>query len=141
MTILTLLEADQNAEGAIGFANQHQLKPIAVYVLDSGGNALVLKRQENATFLRVDIAKAKAWTAISLAVPSRDFASMAETRPHFVNSLVSISQGRMTPAAGGVLIYRENEIVGAVGVSGDTPDNDEEAAKVGAIAAKLSTGP
>ncbi|HVA52439.1 MAG TPA: heme-binding protein [Acidimicrobiales bacterium] len=139
MTDLTLAEADAIAQGAIDGALHRGLNPIAVCVLDRGGHALVVKRQEGATFLRVDIATAKAWTAISLAAPSRNFAVMAETRPQFVTSLVTISQGRMAPAAGGVLVLREGQIIGSVGVSGDTPDNDEVAALDGVRAAGLAS--
>jgi uncharacterized protein GlcG (DUF336 family) len=139
MTELTLAEADAIAQGAIDGAIHRSLKPIAVCVLDRGGHPLVIKRQEGATFLRVEIATAKAWTAVSLAAPSISFATMAETRPQFVTSLVTISQGRMAPAAGGILVLRQGEIIGSVGVSGDTPDNDEIAAMDGVSAAGLSS--
>ena len=139
MNELTLAEADAIAQGAIEGATLRGLNPIAVCVLDRGGHALVLKRQEGATFLRVEIATAKAWTAVSLAAPSRNFAAMAETRPQFVTSLVTISQGRMAPAAGGVLVLRDGQIIGSVGVSGDTPDNDEAVALDGVSAARLSS--
>lgn len=139
MNELTLLEADAIAQGTIDGAVQRGLNPICVSVLDSGGHPLVVKRQEKATFLRVDIATAKAWTAVSLAAPSRNFAAMAEARPQFVTSLVSISQGRMAPAAGGVLVLRDGAIIGSVGVSGDTPDNDEAAALDGVKAAGLTS--
>ena len=139
MTELTLAEADAIAQGAIDGAIHRNLNPIAVCVLDRGGHPLVVKRQESATFLRVEIATAKAWTAVSLAAPSRNFATMAETRPQFATSLVAISKGRMAPAAGGVLVLREDEIIGSVGVSGDTPDNDEAAAIDGVGAAGLTS--
>jgi uncharacterized protein GlcG (DUF336 family) len=137
MTSLTLAEADAIAQGTIDGALARGLNPIAVCVLDAGGHPMVIKRQEQATFLRVDIATAKAWTAVSLAGPSRNFANMAESRPQFVTSLVSISQGRMAPAAGGILVLRDGQIIGGVGVSGDTPDNDEAAAMDGVDAAGL----
>jgi len=139
MTELTLAEADAIAQGTLDGATQRGLNPIAVCVLDAGGHVLVLKRQEHATFLRVDIATAKAWTAVSLAAPSRNFANMAEARPQFVTSLVTISEGRMAPAAGGVLVLRDGRIIGGVGVSGDTPDNDEAAALDGVTAAGLTS--
>ena len=139
MTGLTLAEADAIAQGTIDGAIRRGLNPIAVCVLDQGGHPLVVKRQERATFFRVDIATAKAWTAVSLAGPSRNFAAMAETRPQFVTSVVTISQGRMAPAAGGILVLRDGEIIGSVGVSGDTPDNDEAAAMDGVSAAGLSS--
>ena len=139
MTELTLAEADAIAQGAVDGATRRGLKAIAVSVLDSGGHPLVVKRQDGATFFRVDIATAKAWTAVSLAGPSRNFATMATTRPEFVTSVVTISQGRMAPAAGGVLVLRDGEIIGSVGVSGDTPDNDEAAAIDGVSAAGLTS--
>jgi uncharacterized protein GlcG (DUF336 family) len=139
MNELTLLEADAIAQGTIDGARQRGLNPICVSVLDGGGHALVVKREEKATFLRVDIATAKAWTAVSLAAPSRNFATMAESRPQFATSLVTISQGRMAPAAGGVPVLRDGDIIGSVGVSGDTPDNDEAAALDGVYAAGLAS--
>jgi uncharacterized protein GlcG (DUF336 family) len=139
MNELTLLEADAIAQGAIDGARQRGLNPICVSVLDGGGHALVVKREEKATFLRVDIATAKAWTAVSLAGPSRNFATMAESRPQFATSLVTISQGRMAPAAGGVLVLRDGDIIGSVGVSGDSPDNDEAAALDGVHTAGLAS--
>ena len=139
MIELTLLEADAIAQGAIDGARQRGLNPICVSVLDAGGHTMVVKREEKATFLRVDIATAKAWTAVSLAGPSRNFATMAEARPQFATSLVTISQGRMAPAAGGVLVLRDGVVIGGVGVSGDTPDNDELAALDGVHAAGLTS--
>jgi uncharacterized protein GlcG (DUF336 family) len=135
---LTLAEAETIADGALGAAGAHGMNPIAVCVLDDGGHLLVAKRQDRATFFRIEIALAKAWTAVSLAGPSRAFATMAETRPQFVTSLVTITGGKMAPAAGGVTVVRDGEIIGAVGVSGDTPDNDELASSAGVAAAGLS---
>jgi uncharacterized protein GlcG (DUF336 family) len=139
MNELTLVEADAIAQGTIEGAKRRNLNPIAVCILDRGGHPLVIKRQDNATFLRVEIATAKAWTAVSLHAPSRNFATMAESRPQFVTSLMTISQGRMAPAAGGILVIRDGEVIGSVGVSGDTPDNDEAAALDGVSTAGLTS--
>ena len=139
MTDLNLSEADAIVHGVMEGAVKRGLRPIAVAVLDGGGHVVVMKRQDNASFLRIEIATAKAWTAISLAGSSRDFAAVAEARPNFAVSLVSVSQGQMIPAAGGLLIYRDGGVVGSVGVSGDTPDNDEAAASDGIVSAGLSS--
>jgi uncharacterized protein GlcG (DUF336 family) len=140
MSGLTLAEADAIASGALAEGEARGFKPVAVCVLDAGGHAIVVKRQDRATFLRPDIAAAKAWTALSLDAPSRSFGAMAEARPQFATSLVTISQGRMAPAAGGVTVVRDGTVVGAVGVSGEAPDNDEALAMAGVAAAGLACG-
>lgn len=138
---LTLDAADAVINGAIAGANELGLKPLTVVVLDAGGHTVALKRQDGATFLRAPIATAKAWTALGLDAPSRFFQDMAEQRPNFAGSLYAISEGRMAPAAGGVRICKDGAVIGAVGVSGDTPDNDEKAALAGIQAAGLSDSP
>lgn len=131
MSSLTLEEAASVADRALGAARQGSLRPVTVGVVDAGGHLLVLKRQDGATFLGVDVASAKAWTALALAGTSRTLAELVEVRAQWALSLVMISQGRMAPSAGGVVIARDGEIIGAVGVSGDTPDNDEASARAG----------
>ena len=140
MSVLTLQEADRIAGEALGVAAGRGFKPVAICVLDVGGNPIVVKRQDGATFLRPDVARAKAWTALSLGSSSRSLANMAETRGVFVGSLVTISDGRMAPAAGGLIIVRDGEIIGAVGVSGESPDNDEVIAMEGIRACGLTWG-
>ena len=134
---LSLEIAERILEGAIAAAKDAGMKPLTIVVLDAGGHPVALKRQDKATFLRADIATAKAWTALGLDAPSRFFQDMAEQRPHFAGSLSAISCGRMAPAAGGVLVQKDGETIGAVGVSGDTPDNDEKAALAGVAATGL----
>jgi uncharacterized protein GlcG (DUF336 family) len=140
MSNLTLAEADAIADGVLDSAATRGLNPIAVVVLDPAGNAVVVKRQDAATFLRVDVATAKAWTAVALQSPSRNFATTGESRPLFATAVMTISQGRMLPGPGGVTILRDGEVIGAVGVSGDTPDNDEAAATDGIVAGGLQAG-
>jgi uncharacterized protein GlcG (DUF336 family) len=140
MTGLTLEEADAIATAGLAAAGSRGLKPVAICVLDPGGHPIVIKRQDGATFLRADIARAKAWTALSLDAPSRSFGAMAETRAVFATSLVTISGGRMAPAAGGLTVVRDGTVAGAVGVSGETPDNDEAIAMDGIQAAGLAWG-
>jgi uncharacterized protein GlcG (DUF336 family) len=137
---LSLTEADAIASGVLADAATRGLNPIAVCVLDGAGHPLVVKRHEQATAIRIDIATAKANTAVQLQSPSRSFATMAESRPLFASSVVTISQGRMVPGAGGVTVVRDGAVIGAVGVSGDTPDNDEAVATAGVHAAGLACG-
>lgn len=135
---LTLKAAEAIIDGALAEAAKRDLKPLTVVVLDAGGHAVALKRQDGATFLRADVATAKAWTALGLG-SSRAFADMAAERPQFASSLTAITGGRMAPAAGGVLVTSAGAIVGAVGISGDVSDNDEAAALAGIAAAGLES--
>lgn len=114
-------------------------KPLCVAVLDAGGHLIALQREDGASTLRPQIAIAKAGGALALGVSSRKIAEMASERPTFVASLGPISPHGVVPAAGGVLIVdADGQLVGAVGVTGDTSDNDEHCALAGIAAAGLS---
>lgn len=115
------------------------LKPLCVAVLDPGGHLVALQREDGASTLRPQIAMAKAGGALALGVSSRKIAEMASERPTFIASLGPISPHGVVPAAGGVLIVdADGQWVGAVGVTGDTSDNDEACALAGVAAAGLS---
>lgn len=114
-------------------------KPLCVAVLDAGGHLIALQREDGASTLRPQIAIAKAGGALALGVSSRKIAEMASERPTFVASLGPISPHGVVPAAGGVLIVdADGQVVAAVGVTGDTSDNDEQCALAGIAAAGLS---
>ncbi len=129
--MITLAQAKFLVEAARKCGQDHSMKPLAVVVIDGGGHIVCAEREDGATMLRFDIARAKAWTSLGLGANSRFYQDMAEARPHFAASLNVIADGKMAAAAGGVLIKDGQTIVGAIGVSGDTPDNDELAARAG----------
>ena len=129
--MLTIARAKRLVEEARKCARDHDMKPLAVVVLDVGGHLVCAEREDGATMLRYDIARAKAWTSLGLGANSRVYQEMADARPHFAASLNVISNGKMAAAAGGYLIKDGDIIIGAIGVSGDTPDNDELAARAG----------
>ena len=113
-------------------------QPLCQAVLDAGGHDIALKRQDGAGILRADIARGKAWGALGMGFASRELAERAQKLPAFFGALAAVSQGRLVPAAGGVLIYDEaRNILGAVGISGDTSDRDEDCALSGIKAAGL----
>jgi uncharacterized protein GlcG (DUF336 family) len=123
---LTLAHATKIVDEALAQSRVMKLNPMVVIVLDAGGQVVVYKREDNAPLLRFEVAFGKAWGALGMGRPSRAFGQMAAERPHFVNALVGASGGRLIPVAGGVLIRNsEKRIIGAVGTSGDTSDNDE----------------
>jgi uncharacterized protein GlcG (DUF336 family) len=111
--------------------------PLTVVVLDAGGHPVVAKRSDGSGILRHDIAFGKAWGALGMGLPSRALAKRSSDAPIFYAALAAVSGGRVVPVPGGVLIRDEkNEIIGAIGVSGDTSDRDEECA----VQAVLSVG-
>jgi uncharacterized protein GlcG (DUF336 family) len=95
----------------------------------------VLKREDSASILRPQIAIGKAWGAVGMGESSRQLSERLKERPAFLGALSTMSQGKVVPVPGGVLIMDGNEIVGAVGVSGGTADEDEACAIEGIKAA------
>jgi len=140
MGSVTLDQASTIVDAALAKAGELGLRPLTVAVLDDGGNLKMFKRQDGpGAALRPHIAIGKAWGAVGMGVPSRALEQRALERPYFVNALVGASGGRLVPVAGGVLIRNgEGEIIGSVGISGDTSDNDEACAVAGIEAAGLT---
>lgn len=139
MVLLTLSQADTIIDAAIEQGRQRQLAPLAVAVLDVGGHLIAFKRENGAGFLRFDIAYGKAWGALGLGFGTREIAERAAKLPVFYGALSAMSQGRVVPSPGGVLIADEHaQVIGAVGVSGDIGDNDEVCAIAGITTLGLS---
>ncbi|ATE65691.1 GlcG/HbpS family heme-binding protein [Rhizorhabdus dicambivorans] len=114
------------------------LKPLSAAILDAGGHLIAFARQDGASTLRPQIAVGKAAGALGLGVSSRAIGQMAVDRPTFVAALGSIVPSGIVPAAGGVIVVDAGgQPIGAVGVTGDTSDNDEIAALAGIAAAGL----
>ncbi|MCR9192949.1 MAG: heme-binding protein [Gammaproteobacteria bacterium] len=114
-------------------------QPSAVVILDEGGHVIALQRQDHAALLRADIAYAKAYGALGMGVGSRGLAKKAKETPDFINGAITVSKGRLIPAPGGVLILNsKHRIIGAIGVSGDSSDNDERAAIFGIKSVNLT---
>ena len=138
MTRLTLALALRVIEGAFAKAVELKCVPLTVAVLDAGGHEVAMQRQDRSGILRADIARAKAWGALGMGYSSREIADRAQKAPAFFGALAAVSQGRMALSAGGVLLHdEERNVIGAVGISGDTSDRDEECALAGLRAAGL----
>lgn len=140
MAGLTLETAVRLIDAALARAAELSCPPLTVVVLDAGGHDIALKRQDGSGILRADIARGKAWGSLGMGFPSRELAERAQKFPQFFGALAAVSQGRLVPAAGGVLIYdAARNVVGAIGISGDTSDRDEDCALAGIKAAGLQT--
>ncbi|MEO1207411.1 MAG: heme-binding protein [Pseudomonadota bacterium] len=110
-------------------AQEMGLKPLAIAVLDNRGAVRAMISQDGTSLHRADVAIGKAYGAISMGVSSRALGERAEKQAYFVAAASHICGGKLVPVAGGVLILDDGgQIIGAVGISGDTSDNDETAA-------------
>jgi uncharacterized protein GlcG (DUF336 family) len=136
---LTLQEADAVVQGALAKARELKCSPMTVAIVDAGGVAILMKREDGSGVLRPDIAFAKAWGPIGMGIGGRAMAKRAMDTPTFWASLNTISAGRIAPVAGGVLILKEGKVVGSIGMSGDLPDNDEACCIAGAQSAGFGT--
>jgi uncharacterized protein GlcG (DUF336 family) len=139
MTIgIGLSIAETITSAAFEKAAELKLKPLTVAVLDAGGHTVLLKRQDGSSIMRPQIAAGKAVGALAVGTGTRWLNANAESRPHFVNALNGVSGGAIVPVPGGVLIRDGNgTTLGAVGITGDTSDNDETCAVAGIEAAGL----
>ncbi|HSE77571.1 MAG TPA: heme-binding protein [Alphaproteobacteria bacterium] len=128
--------AETIADTALAKGRELRLAPLTVAVLDAGGVLVVLKREDGSSLLRPEIAVGKAWGALAMGVGTRAIAARAAQAPAFIHAVTTLAGGRFVPVPGGVLIrYTDDEIVGAVGISGDSSDNDETCAVAGIVAA------
>ena len=132
---LTLAHAATIVDAALAHGRGAGFEPLTVAVLDPGGHLVAFKREDRSGILRFDVAFGKAYGALGMGFGSRELAARAATMPAFIGALAAASGGRMVPVPSGVLLMSEGEVVGAVGISGDTSDNDEACALAGIAAA------
>jgi len=137
--MLTLKQAQTILDATLKKGREKNMRPLSVAVLDARG-CLVAYAMEDGGLLREVVAKGKAYGALGMGRSSRVLEQLAKDRPHFMNAIIEASAGRLVPVPGGVLVKKDGAIVGAVGVSGDTSDNDEVAAVAGIEAAGFAAG-
>jgi uncharacterized protein GlcG (DUF336 family) len=130
-----LAAAQKIVEAALAYAVEHQLKPLAIGVLDSRGALKAFAAQDGVSLKRGEIALGKANGAIALGMGSRALFKRAEQQPFFIAAATAAVGGSLVPVPGGVLVKHDGALVGVVGISGDTSDNDEAAALAGIAAA------
>ncbi len=127
--MLKTSEAKEICDIVLATGEKINAQPLAVVVLDRGGHPLCAYRHEEAGILRYDVAYGKAWGALGMGFGTRGFAEMVESSNRFqsfVGALTNLADGKVVPTPGGVLIRNSNgDLLGAVGVSGDTSDRDE----------------
>ncbi|QEY64060.1 heme-binding protein [Metapseudomonas lalkuanensis] len=138
MTTLTLETAVSISNHALAVGRELRTAPLTIAVLDAGGHLIALQRQDGASMLRPQIAIGKAWGAVALGKGSRLIAADAQQRPAFIGAVNNLADGNLVPAPGGVLIRdAQGAVIGAIGISGDTSDIDEQCAVSAVEAAGL----
>jgi uncharacterized protein GlcG (DUF336 family) len=136
MTDLTLDTARKIIDTALAKGLEKKLNPLAVAVLDARGCMKAFAAQDGTSLKRGEIAHGKAYGALSLGMGSRAIFKRAQEQAYFIGAVNALVQGALVPVPGGVLILdASGGLLGAVGISGDTSDNDEACAIAGIDAA------
>jgi uncharacterized protein GlcG (DUF336 family) len=140
MAKVTLEQANTIIAAGQAKGREMGIGPLTIVVLDDGGHLVSMQREDKSGILRFEIAFGKAWGGLAIGRSSRANEADILTREHFGVALAAASNGRIIPVAGGVLILDDEGLVaGAVGVTGDSSDNDEACAAAGIEAAGLTS--
>jgi uncharacterized protein GlcG (DUF336 family) len=135
---MNLETAREMVAGARAAGQEKGLKPLTIVVLDTGGHVIAVEREDGSSNKRFEIANGKASGALALGMGSRSIMIRAEQQPYFIGSVTNAIGGMLVPVPGGVLVRDASGVLlGAVGVSGDTSDNDEFVAVAGIKSAGL----
>lgn len=142
MANISLEKAQKLASAALEKGQEMGLKPLCVCVLDSRASLRLCINQDGTSIQRHKIAHGKANAALALGMGSRALGARAEVQAYFVDAVGRMTDGDFIPVPGGVLIKDGDDVIGAVGISGDTSDNDEQACIAGiqAIGMRADTG-
>lgn len=142
MTELKLEAAQTIVSAALKEARAKNMKPMGVVVLDARGALKAAAIEDKSALKRAEIAHGKAYGSLAMGIGSRAVEARAKERPHFLTGLQHIVGGTLIAVPGGALIKdKDGNVIGAVGVSGDTSDNDEIAALAGIKAAGFTGDP
>jgi uncharacterized protein GlcG (DUF336 family) len=140
MSIVTMAQADIIMNAVIARGVELDCRPISVIVVEPGCKVKAFKKEDGASMIRFEMAYGKAYAALALGRSSKLVRERAVERPIFMRYVIAASEEQVFPEGGGMLIRDDNgEVIGAVGVTGDTEDRDEELAIHGIHAAGLKT--
>ena len=138
MSNISLAEANTICVAALAKGRAMGFEPLTVVVLDTGGHVVALQREDGSGILRVEIATGKAYGALGFGFGSRELFERSKQAPVFMSAVAAAAGGRFVPVPSGVLVRdASGTLRGAVGISGDTSDNDEIAVIAGIHAAGL----
>ena len=123
--MLTLDEADRLCTAARAGASDLGV-PMSFAVMDSAGHLLAFARMDGAPWVSADVAQGKAWTSAAYGVPSAAQKEKMASMPNFAGAITTVTHGRFTPQTGAVPVYRDGTLLGAIGASGGTGEQDEQ---------------
>ncbi|MEM9426072.1 MAG: heme-binding protein [Pseudomonadota bacterium] len=139
MPEISLSKARSIVRGILKKGREMELKPLSVVVLDTGGHLKAFEREDGASPGRFEIARGKAYGVVMTGMTGSALMQRAEDQAYFVAALNGAFGGQVVPVPGGVLVRDSRDrVIGAVGVTGDTSDNDAAAALAGIEAAGLT---
>lgn len=141
MPSLTLTQANQIIAGALAKSKASGFKPMGIVVLDEAGHLKAFAREDGASMFRFEVAQGKAWGAVGMGASSRVLAQRAKDNPNFFVALAATASGKFLPQTGAVLVKDgAGNVLGAVGASGGTGDEDELICIAGIESAGLTAG-
>ena len=139
MSSITYKQTQTIIDATLAKGAEMGLKPLSVVVLDAGGHPLAFARQDGAAPGRFEIARGKAYGAVMLGMSGSAQMARAEAQAYFMAAVNGAYGGKVIPVPGGILVKDDaGAVIGAVGVTGDTSDNDAEAGMAGLAAARLA---
>jgi len=103
---------------------------MVISIVDEGGNLIAVHRMDDAWLASIDIAQNKAWTSVALKMPTSNLEEATVPNAELYG-LNTTNQGRIVVFGGGIPLEKDGKVIGAVGVSGSTVDNDRAVAKAG----------
>jgi uncharacterized protein GlcG (DUF336 family) len=132
MRAISLDEAVTIINGCFAAAKTHKLRPLTAVVLDAGGRLKAALKQDGSAMLRFEVAYGKAYAALSMGRSSRLVLQKQREKPVFMDNLLELADGPMFLEAGGQLIRDvAGEVIGAIGVTGDSGEMDDVCAIAG----------
>jgi uncharacterized protein GlcG (DUF336 family) len=140
MTAITLDQADRLIDAVLRHGAELNCRPLSVIVVEPGCKVKAFKKEDGSSMIRFEMAYGKAYAALAMGRSSRLVKVRAEEKPIFMRYLISASGEQIFPEGGGLQIRDvEGDVIGAVGVTGDTEERDEELAAHGIRAVGLKT--
>ncbi len=113
--------------------------PMSFAVMDPAGHLLAFARMDGAPWISADVAQGKAWTAAAYGTPSAAQKEKMAPMPSFATAITAMTAGRFTPQTGAVPVYRKGTLLGAIGASGGTGEQDEAACEAAVVACGFTT--
>lgn len=139
---MKLTAAKAMVDAALAYARSKSMSPLAIVVLDARGALKVAVAEDGTSLKRSEVAIGKAHGALAMGLGSRTLYTRSQSQPSFIAAVTHAVGGLMVPVPGGVLIRtKDGELLGAIGISGDSSDNDEAAALAGIASVDLVGDP